>query len=403
METEYLLQLGIILIATKASGILMKAIGMPQVVGALVAGIIVGPMVFGLVQSSDVLDIIAEIGVIMIIFSAGLETNVKELKKTGKASLVIAAGGVIVPLILGFLIAALFHGGFNFDRAELIKNIFFGLILTATSISIAVQTLKELGKLKSKSGTIILSAAIIDDIIGIIMVSIMLGFNNAAINPWITIGKTLLFFALLVIVGIPIHKLFKYFSGKYPRNRRIPIFALGICLILAYVAEKVFGVADITGAYFAGVIFSGISVSSYIERKIDINSYMFFAPVFFAYIGIKASFVDFDASLILFALAFVSIGIISKIIGCYSTSRMCHLDRQDSKTIAFAMIARGEVALVVMQKAVNESIIESKYLAVVVALVIATSIIAPILLKLTSKNDTQNNIIGSPTNIIPQA
>lgn len=389
MEVEfdytYLLELAIILISTKAMGLVLRRLGLPQVVGALIAGILIGPMVLGWVKTSIVLDIIAEIGVIMIIFSAGVETNLKQVKESGITAVLVAAGGVLVPMVLGYIVSSLFHGGFTVNVA---KNIFIGIILTATSISISVETLKELGKLKTRAGTIILSAAIIDDVIGIILLSILLGVSNSGVNPWLAILKTVAFFALAIGAGVLLHILFKYLSKKYPRHRRVPIFALGVCLLYAYVAEKFFGVADITGAYLAGIIFSGISVSEYIEKKIDVNAYMFFAPVFFAYIGIKASLDGLQLNMLWFALAFIAAGIAGKIIGCYSVSRLRKLDRRDSLVIGVGMIARGEVALVVMQKGVNGGIIGPEYLAIVVGLVIVSSLLAPILLRLCFKKET---------------
>jgi len=386
---NYLLELAIILIATKAFGLVMRRIGMPQVVGALIAGILIGPVVLNIVQPSQVLNIIAELGVIMIIFSAGVETDIKQIKETGWASLVVAMGGVIVPLVLGFVVSSLFHGGFaNVDKAAVLKNIFIGVILTATSISISVETLKEMGKLKTKAGTIILSAAIIDDIIGIIILSVVLGLNKADVNPVMTVINTVIYFALALGVGVGLHFLFKYLSKKYPRHRRVPIFAFAVCLLYAYVADHFFGVADITGAYIAGIVFSGISVSEYIEKKIDVNAYMIFAPVFFAYIGIKATLEGFSLNLFWFAIAFVIVGIIGKIAGCYSTSRMFKLSKKESITIGVGMIARGEVALVVMQKGINGGIIEPTYLAVVVSLVIISSLLAPVFLRLCFKDKT---------------
>lgn len=400
---EYLLHLAIILFATKALGLIMRRLGLPQVVGALLAGLFIGPIfvsLFGQVtglnfliikNSADLLKKLSEIGVIMIIFSAGLETDLKEIKKTGVSSLLVACGGVLIPLICGFLIAAVFNGGFHFTKDKFYHDLFIGVILTATSISISVQTLKEMGKLKSKAGNIILSAAIIDDILGIVIVSLVLGLNGAG-NPVISIIKLIAFFVVSIGIGFGLHLLFKYLSKKHPRQRRVPIFAFCVCLFYAYIAEKVFGVADITGAYIAGVTFSGITVSEYIEKKIDINSYMIFAPVFFAFIGIKASFDGFQLSMLGFALAFVVVGIISKIIGCYGVSRLLKNDRRESLAIGFGMIARGEVALVVMDKGMevgligNSAGIQGINIAVIL-LVVISSVLAPILLKMSFKKD----------------
>lgn len=387
MEHSVLLHLAIILISTKALGLLTRKIGLPDVVGALLAGILIGPLLLNIVEPSNVLDILADIGVVMIIFTAGLETNLHELKKTGAKSVAVAAGGMIVPLVFGFLLAFLFNGGFHFDKITLLKNIFIGVIFTATSITIAVQTLKDMGKLKSDAGNIILSAAILDDVITIIMLSLILGIAKGEMNIGVSIGKTFAFFIVAIGLGLLLHKLFKYLAIKFPRKRRIPILALGICFLYAFVAEYVFGIAAITGAYIAGLIFAGINATGYIERKIDINAYMLFAPVFFAHIGIQATLDGFNINTLWMVLAFVSMGIASKAIGSYFASRLSKINRKDSMIISFAMIARGEVALVMLQEGINAGIVSQDFFSVVVALVIISSLLTPILIKLCYRKE----------------
>lgn len=393
MNYTFLLELAIILFSTKLLGIMMRKIGLPQVVGALLAGILIGPFVLKVVSPSDTLSVIAEIGVIMIMFSAGLETSVKDIKETGKVSLVVAAMGVILPLIGGFVIGALFNGGFKgMDKMAVLHNVFIGVVLTATSVSITVETLREMGKLKSKAGTTILSAAIIDDIIGIVILSIIIGINSDK-SPWTSILMTVLFFVFVIVTGVMLHLLFKYMARKFPQHRRVPIFAFVACLVYAYLAERVFGVADITGAYLAGIMFSGLNGTDYIEKKIDINAYMIFAPVFFANIGIKADFSTINSTIILFALCFVAMGIFAKMGGCYLGSRLMGESNKDSLIIGIGMIARGEVALIVMQKGIDSGLVESKYLAMAVLLVIITSFLAPILLRLLYRKNMDLDVV----------
>jgi Kef-type K+ transport system membrane component KefB len=176
----FFLDLAVILLSTKLLGLLTRKLEMPQVVGALLAGLLLGPTFLNVLHESDFLIKMAELGVILLMFTAGMETDVKELKKTGKASLVIALFGVIVPLIGGFIVAGLFSESFSSpeDKMVLLKNIFIGIILTATSVSITVETLREMGKLKTGSGTAILGAAIIDDILGIIILTVIMSFAS---------------------------------------------------------------------------------------------------------------------------------------------------------------------------------------------------------------------------------
>lgn len=381
-----LLELALILLFTKLFGIICKKIGLPQVVGFLIAGLLIGPCVLGWVNPSETLKIIAELGVILIMFSAGVETDLKELKQNGLAATLVAMAGVLLPLGGGFLIAAAFNGGFEgIDSLKVLQYVFVGVVMTATSVSITVETLKELGKLKTKAGTIILSAAIIDDVIGIILLSIIIGFRNPEVKPVEAVWKTGLFFVLAVAVGIGIHFLFKFLNKKFPHTRRLPILGLVICFLYAYCAEKFFGVADITGAYIAGIMLSGLKESDYIDRKIEINSYMIFAPVFFASIGINASFSGFNVNMVWFSLCFVLVAIAAKMLGCFGMAKLLRYDWKDSLVIGVGMIARGEVCLIVLQKGISAGLASSDYLAMGVLLVIVSSFLAPVLLKLIYK------------------
>lgn len=382
-----LLELALILLFTKLFGILFKKIGLPQVVGALIGGLILGPSMLGLVNPSATLKVLAEVGVILIMFSAGLETNIKDIKANWVAALLVAAAGVLLPLVFGFMIGAAFNGGFTgMDADRILKNIFIGVIITATSVSITVETLRELGKLKSKAGTIILSAAIIDDVIGIILLSIIVGMKNPEVSYIRTILNTGLFFVAAIVVGIGIHFLFKWLENKFPHKRRVPIFGMVICFLYAYIGEKFFGVADITGAYLAGIMMAGLKESEYVEKKVEISAYMLFAPVFFASIGINASFQGFSVNMLWFCLAFVAVAIAAKMLGCFLASLCLKNSARESLIIGVGMIARGEVCLIIMQKGINVGFIDASYLVMGAMLVIISSLLAPILLKIIYKS-----------------
>ncbi|NCA92484.1 cation:proton antiporter [bacterium] len=381
-----LLELALILLFTKLLGILFKKIGLPQVVGALIGGLILGPSLLGLVNPSNTLKVLAEVGVILIMFSAGLETNIKEIKSNWLASLFVAAAGVLLPLVLGFVISAAFNGGFaGMDTEKVLKNIFIGVVITATSVSITVETLRELGKLKSKAGTIILSAAIIDDVIGIILLSVIIGMKNPEVSYIRTILNTGIFFVAAIVVGIGIHFLFKWLANKFPHKRRVPILSLVICFLYAYIGERYFGVADITGAYLAGIMMAGLKESDYVDKKVEISAYMLFAPVFFASIGINASFEGFNISMLWFCLAFVAVAIAAKMLGCFLASLCLKNSAKESLIIGVGMIARGEVCLIILQKGINVGFIDASYLVMGAMLVIVSSLLAPILLKLIYK------------------
>ena len=379
--------LAIIIIAAKFFGILARKCKAPQVVGEIIAGLIIGPSILGLVNQSDFLIEMAEIGVIILMFSAGLETDLKDLMKTGPIAALIACAGVFVPLILGALLYMAFYGAAPWGSEGFYKAVFVGTILTATSVSITVEELKEMGKLKGKVGTTILSAAIIDDVIGIIVLTFVMGFKSPDSNPASVVVNTVLFFIFAIVVGFVCFKIFKFVDNKYPHTRRIPIAGLALCLAMAYIAEKYFGIADITGAYVAGIILCSIRDSEYIASKMDTNSYILFGPVFFASIGLKTNLESLNVSILIFSIAFVAVGLISKIIGCSLMARICKFNMSDSLKIGVGMMTRGEVALIVSQKGLSVGLLTPVYFTSVILLIIVSSIATPIILKLLYAKD----------------
>lgn len=388
MDTyDIFLELAIIVITSKIFGLLAKKLRAPQVVGQIIAGILIGPSVLGIVTLSDFLSQMAEIGVILLMFSAGLETNLRDLKKTGLKATLIACCGVFIPLICGALLYMGFYGPAAVGTEEFYKAVFIGVILTATSVSITVQALKEMGRLKGEIGTTIVSAAIIDDVIGIIVLTVVIGFKNPESNPLRVCLNTVLFFAFAIIVGIILYKVMKALDGKYPHTRRIPIMGLAFCLFMAYAAEKYFGIADITGAYVAGIVLCSVQDSNYIAQKMDINSYMLFGPIFFASIGLKTNIDSISSEILLFTICFVLVGCLTKIIGCGSMSKICGFSFNDSLKIGVGMMTRGEVVLIVSQKGLSVGLLSPIFFTSVIVLIIFSSISTPIILKLLYSRD----------------
>ena len=295
LSYNYLLDLALILLSTKALGIITKKFKMPQVVGALLAGLVFGPAILNILKETNFIIQLAELGVILLMFSAGMETDLTELKKTGKASFIIAIFGVLIPLIGGFLVAYIFSSLDNSTTNTLLQNIFIGVILTATSVSITVETLKEMGKLNTSAGTAILGAAIIDDILGIVLLTIISSMTNSSVNVWFVLLKIVVYFIFVIGVGVIVYKLFdtwmKYENGD---KRRFITAALVFCLLLSYISEEIFGVADITGAFIAGLIISNVYRKEYVARRLDIISYSLLSQVFFASIGLKVALDNFS-------------------------------------------------------------------------------------------------------------
>jgi Kef-type K+ transport system membrane component KefB len=410
-EYGYLWQLALILGSTKLFGLMTKKLKMPQVVGALLAGLILGPAVLGNLLSgvtigghqlvdltlyqTSFIDHLAEIGVIVLMFCAGLETDINELKKCGLASFIIAVLGVIVPLICGgaFTYWFLAEGWISSsDSASVfMQAVFIGVILTATSVSITVETLQEMGKLKTASGNAILGAAIIDDILGIIALTIVISLGGksstgAETTPLgIVLLKIVLFFVFVGVFGFVIYKLYKKWCEHDGKGmHRHAIIAFVICLIMAFCAEYFFGVADITGAFFAGVIISMTQKDQFIASKFDVIGYMLLSPIFFASIGLKVdgeAVKNMGAIIVIYAVGLTVIAIITKIIGCGLGAKVCGYKNYQCLRIGVGMVSRGEVALIVANKGIEAGLMSKDIVAPVIIVVIVTTILTPIILK----------------------
>ncbi|MEG2053689.1 MAG: cation:proton antiporter, partial [Oscillospiraceae bacterium] len=333
-----------------------------------------GPVGFNILQQTDFLSQVAELGVIIIMFSAGLGTDLKELKKTGKSGFIVATMGVIVPLIGGAALAACFnHGQYTANGSILLQNIFIGVILTATSVSITVETLKEIGKLSTKVGNTILAAALIDDVLGLIALTIVTSLAGAKVNVGIVLLKIVLFFVFVFVVGVVVIKLMTFYINKKDGKNlhRFPLLAVVLCLVMAYAAEQFFGVADIIGAFAAGVIVAATPKGQYVSSKVNPLSYLLLSPIFFACIGIKVKLPAMTFSIILFAVLLVAVAILAKLIGCGAGAKMC-----------------GEVALIVANRGMAMGIMPQEFFGPVVIMVVCAAVFTPILLKLVFKEKT---------------
>lgn len=388
MEYGYLLSLALILLSTKIFGLVTKRVKLPQVVGALMAGLILGPACLGILKETDFITQVSELGVIVLMFCAGLETDIKELKKTGASSFIIALLGVAVPLLAGWGIASVFNkDSVDGLASPMLQNIFIGIILTATSVSITVETLKEMGRLSSKSGNAILGAAVIDDILGIIALTVITSSADKSVNIGMVLLKILLFFIFAIVVAIAFNFVFNKWSGRSKRDlRRYVIIGFVFCLLMSFCAEHFFGVADITGAFVAGLALSNGPRATYLSNRFDTLSYMLLSPVFFASIGLKVVLPKMSMSIILFAVVLLIIAVLTKVIGCGLGAKICKFSNKDSLRIGVGMVSRGEVALIVASKGAAVGLMNEKYFAPIVIMVVVTTIITPILLKFVYKS-----------------
>lgn len=407
-------EIAIMLLATKMFGVLIKKAGLPQVLGALLAGVVIGLInlvlskinsgLFLVDKDDQIITILAAIGVNLIMFSAGMETNLREIKKNGIASIVITAMGVVVPLLVGFAVSWILPDRLFDQNISIIKQrFFFGVILTATSVGITVAVLKELNVLHGKVGASIVTAAILDDIIGIVILAIFtantedFSIGKAIVGAFtdnpnsfgVTMLNVILFFIFAIGLGVLIHLFFKRMSEKSPHTRRLPIFSLAVCLIYAAMAEALFGVAAITGSFVAGMMIANMKESPYVETKIDTSAYMLFSPIFFANIGISLDYNQIGQMfgstnvifILLFCVAFVVFGMGAKLVGCGLGARLCKYEWQESWKVGIGMMVRGEVCLIVANTGKAQNLISEEYYPAIILLIIVSSILTPLLLK----------------------
>lgn len=384
-DYSYLLSIALILISTKVLGLFSKKIKLPQVVGALIAGVIMGPACLGWIHNTEMLSCLSEIGVIVLMFAAGLETDINELKRTGKASFLIALIGVIVPMLGGAAAAYFFND--SVDGNKMLQNIFIGIILTATSVSITVETLKEMGKLSTPAGNAILGAAIIDDILGIIALTMVISMADSSVSIGMVLLKILGFFVFTFVAAVGYHYAFKKWTDNNPvKLRRYVVISFAFCLVLAYCAEEFFGVADITGAFFAGLAISGTKKADYVTKRFDTLSYLLLSPIFFASIGLKVVLPKMNLEIVLFTVIICLVAVLTKVIGCGLGAKICRYSNKEALQIGVGMISRGEVALIVANKGEAVGLMSDKFFAPIVIMVVLTTIVTPVLLKLVFKD-----------------
>lgn len=372
----FILKLAIVLIAAELGGYISRKLKQPTVLGRLLMGILIGPSVLSLVEPTETLTHLSELGVILLMFIAGLETDLMQLIESGKSSSLIAMGGVLLPLSLGTAVSVLFG-------MSAIEGIFIGVILCATSVSISVETLREMDKLKTKQGIAILSAAVIDDVIGIVLLSLLTGFvrPGAGQSAIIVVLKILAFFVLTVVVGIIVIKLAKWFFKRKVITGQIAIVGLIFCLVMGFISEEL-GVAAITGAYISGIILSATPFRNKITRSVQEVSYILLTPIFFVVTGMKVD-ISYLTKGWVFGLALLAAAVIGKLVGCGVIAKLVGFDVHESLQIGIGMIPRGEVVLIITDMGLRLGVIPHSVFAAVIFIILATTVITPPVMKLS--------------------
>lgn len=365
-------QLAIILIASKIAGDISVRLGQPSVLGKLLIGIVLGPSILGIINNTEILQELSQIGVILLMFIAGLETDTEEFKRTGKASAYVGIAGIIAPFSLGYLAGILIG-------LPPIESVFLALLLSATSVSISVQALKEMGKLKSREGTTILGAAVIDDILVIIALAFVMSFAGGDVNLGIVVLKKFLFFAIAILLA---WKAVPWVLKKFAPLRiteSVISAALIICFVYAYLAEYA-GVAAIIGAYMAGVAISLTKYKHEVFEKVETISYSIFVPVFFTSIGVSTEFMGISENFGLI-IGLTLLAILTKLIGSALGAKLAGFTWTSSLSIGSAMVSRGEVALIIAAIGLEATLLTKDLFAVIVVVILITTIVTPPMMK----------------------
>ena len=426
---KILLPLGLLLLLSKVFALVLGKIKVPQVIAYLLAGLVVGLIYLIPNQNilteytvTDGLSFFSKVAVILIMFSAGIETDIKKVKSVGLASFFIALMGVLVPMFLTFLVAFIIDkttgSSLHLENSSvnpIYTELYYGVILTATSVSVTVATLKELGKLDSKIGSALVSAAIIDDIIGIIVLSLVISLASSSNNqagsdfasmlfrllpeniqtPAMNIVFILLFmiifFALTFGAGFFIRKLFNYLGTKFPHHIRITILSLAFCFIWSYLAEF-FNIADITGAYLMGLILSSTVAHGYIDHRAETTCNYLFAPVFFGNIAMGMYQSNFDFSnpkfvtFMIFGIVWIFLGLLGNVLGSGLAGLCFKFGFHGSLIVGFGMMARAEVLIVCAEKGISAGIVSDNIMPFCLLLILISSFATPIFLKLAYRS-----------------
>lgn len=374
MKLLFFFTLLIILISTKLAGDLSVRLGQPSVLGKLIVGIVIGPAVLGWVDKSTMIEELSQIGVLLLMFIAGLETDIKELNRNRNASLAVAVGGIIMPLLGGYYGGMLF--GLDHQNA-----LFLGLLLSATSVSITVQTLKDLNQLQSRESVTILGAAVVDDVLVVVLLAFMMSFMGSAdVGVSMVILKKVIFFASIILLGWKVVPWVMRILSSLRITESVISAALIICFFFSYLAEWL-EIAGIIGAFAAGVAISQTSFKHEVERKVEPIAYAVFVPIFFVSIGLNVSFEGVGEQ-VGFIVVLSIIAILTKLIGCGLGARLSGFNMRSSLAIGSGMVSRGEVALIIAATGLEAQLLAQEYFTSVIIAIIVTTLVTPPLLKM---------------------
>lgn len=378
MDYKFLLDIGLIILVVKLLELVTQRIHVPKILASLLAGVLLGPAVFNIVQSSSPIEFLSKIGIIFIMFLAGMETSFKRFLSGSKNFVIIAILGAVFPILFGFLFSFAYKIDFGL-------NLFFGIVLISTSVSITIQTLIDMKKVRTNVGTTILGIGFVNDIIGVVFLTLLLNSTDLNLASILIIGlKILIFFLIAILIAFIMHNIFQWYESKHNFNERLPIFSIAIALIFSFFAES-FGVSGVIGAYIAGLAIGNTKQAKYIKHHVDTLVYMLFAPIFFASIGLKLQTLSLPFNAWLFVILFATIAIIAKLIGNVLGAKLCGYSKTEAVQIALGMATLGEISLIMVEEALRLGIIGYEVFSIVVISILIITLISPILFNISFK------------------
>ena len=376
----FIVSLCAMLALTTCSGLVCRKLQLPEVIGQILVGIVCGPALLNVLHSSDYISLFSDLGIIILMFLGGVGCDLQLLKKYSKAAIIIACMGVVFPVVVMGGVSLAF--GF-----KPIPAAFIGVVFSATSVSISVAVLKEAGLLDSKEGVSILGAAVADDVIGVILLSVMCTLvNTGSVNVadlGLIILKQAVFFVGAVVVIVWIAPALMTLAGVLKAPSGIAVMAVIICLAMAW-ASDLAGLSYAVGAFFAGIAVSNSDYAEETDRYIEPVGDTLFVPVFFVGIGLNTTAVD-DSRMIVFIVIMTILGVITKIVGCGLGGAMAGFGAASSVMIGAGMVPRGEMALITAQIGFNEHVLGNEYYSTIIFIISLVTLVAPLLLKLTIK------------------
>jgi Kef-type K+ transport system membrane component KefB len=391
---QFIFLLAVLIFAAKTGGYISQRLGQPSVLGELLAGLLLGPTflnLYGLPFLTDshlheAITHLAEIGVLLLLFIAGMELHLSDLVKAGKIASYVGISGVLAPVGLGFIAARI-------TGTDVQTALFLGLMLAATSVSISAQTLMEMNKLQTKVGIVLLGGAVIDDILVLLGLSIFgalvleggAGFSGVA---WILVRMLLYILVGAALGTVLVPRLLQRVS-RLPISEGLVATGLVIAFLYAWAAEVLGGMAAITGSFLAGILISRSSLRERVQRGISAAAYGFFVPIFFSNVGLQAEFSSFGKDGLLLMAGLSAIAIVSKLLGGGIGALAGGMKMHEAAKVGVGMMARGEVILIAATIGIDAGLIGNELFSSVVGVVLITTLLTPPILRVLYREKTE--------------